>query len=412
MRVYFVLVLIFIIVPLSTSQKCNSKADCKSKYAPHCSKWGWCQWTKNYGTAGKAQGAGLQAGECRSHLDCTNRAPVCSPEGFCTDNGRGLKINRKPKYPVFEAWTPEDNKIETEEAIDPHQHPGQHHPVPTTTFRTTSTTTTTSSESDLSSICSSPNGLFPHPTDCQVYYQCHGGTPVLGTCQAGFRWSVQKNYCDWSKNVVCEKTKASTTTAATPTTTTTAPELFEDIFENDAISINQLNFEQENVIRNQRLTVENPKEGPTNKKSAGPVTFQLPQSIPSQASTSSQAVPQEPLRSITSRVISSNPLSSFTRNKASPSSQRFISQAVPSDPLPPTTRNQAAPRKPLPSITSNVVSSDPLPRNQPVAPESRPSSTRSWAPRQSGFRALPAVPGRPPPYKRPIFSLYDAVPKT
>jgi len=87
------------------AQQCSSSSDCQTQDAPYCSRWGWCQWTAQYGEAGPSQSESEDAplGSCRSAQDCTPRAPVCSREGFCTarhygqqapDNSRGNRISQ------------------------------------------------------------------------------------------------------------------------------------------------------------------------------------------------------------------------------------------------------------------------------------------------------------------------------
>eukprot|EP00092_Neocalanus_flemingeri_P028079 GFUD01030486.1.p1 GENE.GFUD01030486.1~~GFUD01030486.1.p1 ORF type:complete len:350 (-),score=63.70 GFUD01030486.1:208-1257(-) len=80
---------IFLLLSLLSSvagQQCSTSADCPTPDAPHCSKWGWCQWTAQYGDGGPSQLESDDAplGSCRSAEDCTPRAPVCSNQGFCT----------------------------------------------------------------------------------------------------------------------------------------------------------------------------------------------------------------------------------------------------------------------------------------------------------------------------------------
>lgn len=69
-----------------SAQQCTASSDCPSPDAPYCSRWGWCQWTAQYGAAGpsEAEDTDLPLGSCRSAQDCTPRAPVCSSQGYCT----------------------------------------------------------------------------------------------------------------------------------------------------------------------------------------------------------------------------------------------------------------------------------------------------------------------------------------
>lgn len=90
-----------------SAQQCTASSDCPSPDAPYCSRWGWCQWTAQYGAAGpsEAEDTELPLGSCRSAQDCTPRAPVCSSQGFCTwqpshqeagsaDTSRGNQISQ------------------------------------------------------------------------------------------------------------------------------------------------------------------------------------------------------------------------------------------------------------------------------------------------------------------------------
>lgn len=65
-------------------------------------------------------------------------------------------------------------------------------------------------------LCADPNGFYPHPTDCQKYYQCAHGTPYEYSCASGLLWNDAVKNCDWAANVQC----TSGTTASPPTTPT------------------------------------------------------------------------------------------------------------------------------------------------------------------------------------------------
>ena len=55
--------------------------------------------------------------------------------------------------------------------------------------------------------CPGPEGHFPDPEDCSVYYQCAHGTSTQYTCQAGLKWNVASDQCDWEANVDCSLNK-------------------------------------------------------------------------------------------------------------------------------------------------------------------------------------------------------------
>jgi len=69
-----------------SGEQCSTSSDCLTPDAPYCSRWGWCQWTAQYGEGGPSQWdlEDVPPGSCRSAQDCTPRAPVCSNQGFCT----------------------------------------------------------------------------------------------------------------------------------------------------------------------------------------------------------------------------------------------------------------------------------------------------------------------------------------
>jgi hypothetical protein len=52
--------------------------------------------------------------------------------------------------------------------------------------------------------CPAPEGHFPDPSNCGVYYQCAHGTSTQYECQAGLMWNVVSNQCDWAANVDCQ----------------------------------------------------------------------------------------------------------------------------------------------------------------------------------------------------------------
>ena len=74
-------------------------------------------------------------------------------------------------------------------------------------------------------ICHSSDELLPHETDCSLYYQCVGLTPVLRECPSGLYFDPILNICNWPQNVDCEN--ETTTDVATETTTTEATNVTE-----------------------------------------------------------------------------------------------------------------------------------------------------------------------------------------
>lgn len=56
--------------------------------------------------------------------------------------------------------------------------------------------------------------FLPHPTDCGLYYECEGETPVLMACPEPLHFDTRLNVCNWPEFALCGVT----------TTTTTEPE--------------------------------------------------------------------------------------------------------------------------------------------------------------------------------------------
>lgn len=66
------------------ARQCRASSDCPA-HSPHCSDWGWCQWTDQYGDQGpRARLETAEAGACSTDKDCSPRFPVCSNLGYCT----------------------------------------------------------------------------------------------------------------------------------------------------------------------------------------------------------------------------------------------------------------------------------------------------------------------------------------
>ena len=60
-----------------------------------------------------------------------------------------------------------------------------------------------SAESGDSFLCPEPEGHFPSPSSCSVYYQCAQGTAHKHTCQEGLAWNINTLQCDWMERVDC-----------------------------------------------------------------------------------------------------------------------------------------------------------------------------------------------------------------
>ena len=83
---------------------------------------------------------------------------------------------------------------------------------------------TTTAGTNIGELCADPNGFYPHPSDCQKYYQCAHGTPYEYTCASGLLWNDQLKYCDWAANVQCNLQPGSSTASSTATgQTVTSP---------------------------------------------------------------------------------------------------------------------------------------------------------------------------------------------
>ncbi|XP_050563752.1 peritrophin-1-like [Spodoptera frugiperda] len=89
-------------------------------------------------------------------------------------------------------------------------------PRPTSTTTAATTTTSTASTpiatSTLPPIDFLPNGcpvnpsipwLLRHPTDCNAFYHCVWGTPVLRRCPDNLHFNERFQVCDWPWNSSC-----------------------------------------------------------------------------------------------------------------------------------------------------------------------------------------------------------------
>merc|ERR1711973_589041 len=63
--------------------------------------------------------------------------------------------------------------------------------------------------------------FVPHPTDCTLYYQCFGLTPILMSCPEGLFFDPSVDVCNWPDQVDCkQQTEAPETTTVEEETTT------------------------------------------------------------------------------------------------------------------------------------------------------------------------------------------------
>ena len=94
----------------------------------------------------------------------------------------------------------------------------------TISITTSTSEATTTAGTNIGELCADPNGFYPHPSDCQKYYQCAHGTPYEYTCASGLLWNDQLKYCDWAANVQCNLQPGSSTASSTATgQTVTSP---------------------------------------------------------------------------------------------------------------------------------------------------------------------------------------------
>jgi len=52
--------------------------------------------------------------------------------------------------------------------------------------------------------CPEPEGHFPDPGQCNVYYRCVHDRPTRLMCGAGLLWNTETGQCDWEDEVMCE----------------------------------------------------------------------------------------------------------------------------------------------------------------------------------------------------------------
>lgn len=102
---------------------------------------------------------------------------------------------------------------------------------PTTTRRPITTTTkkpftseTVPFDSEEPTTCSEQ--FASYPADCNKYYLCDNGRPLVQSCPPGLHWNNNQRNCDWPHSANCEESTIISdpnrpTTSPRPTTTTT-----------------------------------------------------------------------------------------------------------------------------------------------------------------------------------------------
>lgn len=79
-------------------------------------------------------------------------------------------------------------------------------PKPTVTTTTTSASLSSSSSSSsktIQELCSSGNGIYPNPSNCNQFYQCGSGSPFLMSCAPGLNFDPVNKICNWLSAVTC-----------------------------------------------------------------------------------------------------------------------------------------------------------------------------------------------------------------
>lgn len=79
-------------------------------------------------------------------------------------------------------------------------------------------------DADEPSSCSEQ--FASYPADCNKYYLCDNGRPLVQSCPPGLHWNNNQRNCDWPHSANCEESTSISdpnkpTTSPRPTTTTT-----------------------------------------------------------------------------------------------------------------------------------------------------------------------------------------------
>ncbi|XP_065663763.1 uncharacterized protein LOC100214985 [Hydra vulgaris] len=75
------------------------------------------------------------------------------------------------------------------------------HGVDTTVQKTTSGLPTTKPSSVSCNGLS--DGIYPHPSDCTLFFECSGSIAYLKGCPPGLKYNAALKLCDWPDNVKC-----------------------------------------------------------------------------------------------------------------------------------------------------------------------------------------------------------------
>ena len=51
--------------------------------------------------------------------------------------------------------------------------------------------------------CVLRDGLNPHPSDCNKFYNCAHGIPHIMSCPSGLNFNPNLKICDWPRNYGC-----------------------------------------------------------------------------------------------------------------------------------------------------------------------------------------------------------------
>ncbi|XP_023310095.1 probable chitinase 10 [Anoplophora glabripennis] len=95
-------------------------------------------------------------------------------------------------------------------------------PVPTTPSTNTTTTPGGNTPDPQCPYPSDEITFYPHPTECNKYYECYQGHRYLMSCPSGLYWNEKENACDYRENVNCDRVSTLSPPTPVPTASTTA----------------------------------------------------------------------------------------------------------------------------------------------------------------------------------------------
>ncbi|XP_044738231.1 flocculation protein FLO11-like [Chrysoperla carnea] len=184
-----------------------------------------------YNTPGKD--AFLPAEDCQHFYKCDHGKPVLIP---CPPGQEWSQVLERCEWPEVAQCSVGSNPTTSTPTTST---PSTPTPTSSTTPKPTTPTTTKPGPSGCPPYNTPGKDVFLPAEDCQHFYKCDNGKPVLIPCPAGQEWSPTLERCEWPETAQCSVTSYPETSTPTPQPPTSKPVqktcpvhngIFEDMF--------------------------------------------------------------------------------------------------------------------------------------------------------------------------------------